>query len=43
MSNKFFMNVVENLKLLQILEVLAKKICINYKICSKTLDYLLYL
>jgi hypothetical protein len=29
MSHKFFMNFVEILKLLQIFEVLVKKICIN--------------
>jgi hypothetical protein len=31
------MNFVEILKLLQIFEVLVKKICINYKMYSKTL------
>jgi hypothetical protein len=34
------MNFVEILKLLQIFEVLVKKICINYKIYSKTLNSL---
>jgi hypothetical protein len=43
MSHKIFMNFVEILKLLQIFEVLVKKIRINYKICSKTLNFLLYM
>jgi hypothetical protein len=35
------MDFVEILKLLQILEVLVKKIHINYKIYSKTLNFLI--
>jgi hypothetical protein len=42
MSHKIFMNFVEILKLLQIFEVLVKIIPINYKIYSKTLNFLLY-
>ena len=42
-NHKIFMNFVEILKLLQIFEVFVKKICINYKIYSKTLNFLLYL
>jgi hypothetical protein len=42
MSHKIFMNFVEIFKLLQIFEVLVKKIPINYKIYSKTLNFLLY-
>ena len=41
MSHKIFMNFVEILKLLQIFEVLVKKICLNYKIYSKTSNFLL--
>jgi hypothetical protein len=37
------MNFVEILKLLQILEVLVKKIPIYYKTYSKTLNFLLYM
>jgi hypothetical protein len=33
------MNYVEILKLLQIFEVLVKKICINYKIYLRTLNF----
>jgi hypothetical protein len=42
MSHKIFMHFVEILKLLQIIEVFVKKICFNYKIYSKTLNFLLY-
>jgi hypothetical protein len=42
MSHKTFMNFVKILKLLQIFEVFVKKIPINYKIYSKTLNFLLY-
>jgi hypothetical protein len=35
MSHKIFTNFVEILKLLQVFEVLVKKIPINYKIYSK--------
>jgi hypothetical protein len=35
MSHKIFMNFVEILKLLQIFEVLVKKIRINYKYTQK--------
>jgi hypothetical protein len=42
MSHKNFMNFVEILKLLQIFEVFVKRIPINYKIYSKTLNFLLY-
>jgi hypothetical protein len=41
-NHKIFMNFVGILKLLQIFEVFVKKICINYKIYSKTLNFLLY-
>jgi hypothetical protein len=41
--HKIFMNFVEILKLLQIFEVLVKKIYINYKIYSKALNFLLYM
>jgi hypothetical protein len=39
MRHKIFMNFVEILKLIQIFEVLVKKIPINYKIYSKTLNF----
>jgi hypothetical protein len=39
MSHKFFMNFVEILKLLQNFEVFVRKICINYKIYSKNLNF----
>jgi hypothetical protein len=42
MDQNILMNFVEILKLLQIFEVLVKKICINYKIYSETLNFLLY-
>jgi hypothetical protein len=42
MSHKIFMNFVHILELLLIFEVLVKKIPINYKIHSKTLNFLLY-
>ena len=42
MSHKIFINFVEILKLLLIFEVFVKKIPINYKIYSKTLNFLLY-
>jgi hypothetical protein len=40
MSHKIFMNFVEIWKLLQIFEVIVKKNPINYKIYSKTLNFL---
>ena len=39
MSHKIFMNFIEILKLSQIFEVFVKKICINYKIYSKFLNF----
>jgi hypothetical protein len=42
MSHKIFMNFIEILKLLLIFEVLVKKTPINYKIYSKTFNFLLY-
>jgi hypothetical protein len=41
-NHKIFMNFFENLKLLWVFDVLVKKIHINYKIYSTTLNFLLY-
>jgi hypothetical protein len=41
MGHKNFMNFIKILKLLQIFQVLVNKICINCKIYSKILNFLM--